>query len=138
MSRTMTVEVSTPAEHLTLTGIRRLRLEATDGSRGILPGHERARLAFMAGPIELGEGPHDDERVRYLVTEGGAARIDPDGVLLVCRWAATADSLAELRQHVLARRAQRAAAEEEARTLAHRHEVATRRALAGLRRELPT
>ncbi|MCX4244896.1 FoF1 ATP synthase subunit delta/epsilon [Paraliomyxa miuraensis] len=138
MSRTMTVELSTPAGLRTITNVRRLRLEATDGSRGILPGHERARLAFAAGPIELVRGPPDDERVCYLATEGGVAQLDPHGVLLVCRWASLADSLDELRQQVLARRAQRSAAEEEARALAHRHEVATRRALAGLRREVPT
>lgn len=132
----MTVEVSTPAGLVVVEGIRRVRLEATDGSRGVLPGHEPARLTFVAGPLELWEG--EPERARYLATEGGVALLRPAGVLLVCRWAAMADSLPALREHVLARRAHRAMAEEQARAVAHRHEVATRRALAGLRREVST
>jgi len=134
----LTVEVSTPAGLAVYEGIRRVRLEATDGSRGVLPGHEPARLTFVAGPIELWEGEPEDERARYVATEGGVALVQPRGVLLVCRWAAVADSLPALREHVLARRAQRALAEEQARALAHRHEVATQRALAGLRREVST
>lgn len=136
MSRTMTVWVCTPAGPTVLPGIRRLRLEATDGARGVLPGHERARLTFVAGPIELVEGPDGAECLQYLATEGGVAQVEPAGVTLVCRWAARASSLTALREHVRARRAERAAAEQEARSVAHRHEIATRRALAGLRREV--
>jgi F0F1-type ATP synthase epsilon subunit len=137
MSRTMEVRISTPAGLEVAGGILRVRLEATDGSRGVLPGHERARLALVPGPIELWDHAEGRERCRYVITEGGVAVLEPGGVTLVCRWAARADSLAALREHVRARRAERAAAEQEARAIAHRHEVATRRALAGLRRELP-
>jgi F0F1-type ATP synthase epsilon subunit len=136
MSRVMTVWVCTPAGPMILPGIRRLRLEATDGARGVLPGHERARLTFVAGPIELVEGPDDAERILYLATEGGVAQLEPSMITLVCRWAAQASSLPALREHVRARRAERAAVEQEARMVAHRHEIATRRALAGLRREV--
>ncbi len=135
MTRTMSVRVSTPAKLTIHAGIRRLRLDATDGARGVLPGHERARLTFVAGPIELVDEAPGHERARYIATEGGVALVDPDTVTLVCRWAAHADSLEGLREHVKARHAEQAAAEQEARTVAHRHEVATRRALAGLRRE---
>jgi F0F1-type ATP synthase epsilon subunit len=134
----MTVQVCTPAGLTVLAGIRRLRLEASDGARGVLPGHERARLTFVGGPIELVDGPEENERLHYLATEGGVAQVEPAGVTLVCRWAAHAGSLPALREHVKARRAERAAAEQEARAVAHRHETATRRALAGLRREVST
>lgn len=136
MSRTMTVRVYTPAGLAVHTNVRRLRLEATDGARGVLPGHERARLTFVAGPIELVDEHDEEERSHFLATEGGVARVGPDGVTLVCRWAAHADSLEGLREHVKARHVERAIAEQEARAVAHRHEVATRRALAGLRREV--
>ena len=58
------------------------------------------------------------------------------GAEAVSRWAASATTLEALREQVTARRATRATAERRARAIAHRHEVATRRALAGLRREV--
>lgn len=136
MSRTLEVRISTPAGLEALGGIVRVRLEATDGSRGVLPGHERARLCLVAGPIELWDHVDGRERCRYVATEGGVAEVEPEAVTLVCRWAAQASSLPALREQVRARRAERAAAEQEARAIAHRHETATRRALAGLRREV--
>lgn len=136
MSRTMEVRISTPAGLEVEGGILRVRLEATDGARGVLPGHERARLCLVAGPIELWDHAGGRERCRFVVTEGGVAEVEPEGITLVCRWAARAASLPALREQVQARRAERAAAEQEARAIAQRHETATRRALAGLRREV--
>lgn len=135
MSATMQVLLSTPSGLETIEGVTRLRLEAPDGSRGVLPGHEPARVAVRPGPAVLATGPEPQDE-RYLVTEGGIAWIQPQRVLLVTRWAASAASLEVLREHVHARRATRAAAEQRARAIAHRHEMATRRALAQLRREV--
>lgn len=134
MTATMRVMVSTPAEPIELGEVRHLRLEAPDGARGVLPGHEPARVSLLPGPMVFVDAQGEE---RYLATEGGIAVIDRDHVLLVCRWAAFAPDLDELRRQVARRRATRREAEHEARALAHRHEVATRRALAGLRRELP-
>lgn len=130
------VLVSIPSGPLRFEGIVRLRLEAPDGSRGVLPGHEPARFAFVPGPAVLTSMEDDAERERYLVTEGGVAQVGPRRILLVTPWAATAETLDELRAHVLERRATRMTAEQRARAIAHRHEMATRRALAGLRREV--
>ena len=100
MSRSMRVELWTPAGADVLEPVLRLRLEAADGSRGILPGHEAARLSFAAGPVELARPTPLGETIEYVATEGGVARIDPGGVTLLCRWAARADSLESLREHV--------------------------------------
>ncbi|MCB9715411.1 MAG: ATP synthase F1 subunit epsilon [Myxococcales bacterium] len=132
----MEILVSTPSGLETIEGIVRLRLEAPDGARGVLPGHERARVGFLPGPVVLVSEDESGEQERYLATEGGVASIEPTRVLLVCRWAASATSLEQLRERVAARRATRTAAEQRARAIAHRHEMATRRALAGLRREV--
>ncbi|MEX1362272.1 MAG: ATP synthase F1 subunit epsilon [Nannocystaceae bacterium] len=132
----MQVLVSTPAGPYIVDDVIRLRLPAPDGARGVLPGHERARFGVLPGPLVLVcEGP-DGEHEHYLATEGGVASVDPRRVLLVCRWAAAASTLDALREQVAARRATRATAEQRARTVAHRHEMATRRALAELRREV--
>jgi F0F1-type ATP synthase epsilon subunit len=130
----MRLEVVTPAGTLTCSGVTSLRFDAPDGARGVLPGHERARVVVEPGAIDVvgAEGP------RVLATEGGLATIDPALVRIVTPWAALAPDFAALQQLVTARSALRSEAETEARALAVRHEMATRRALASLRRQVPT
>ena len=134
MTATTSVRISTPGWRDTLEGIARLRLEADDGARGVLPGHEPARVCLTAGAVEVVDL---EGRSRFIATEGGLAWIDREAVTLVSTWATIADDLPALREAVLARRRTRARIEQQARATAHRHEVATRRALSALRKEAP-
>jgi len=77
-----------------------------------------------------------DERTTYLATEGGLVWIDRGEVRLVSRWIARAPNMQALMRLVQRRRQVRGQLEEHARRQAERHEVATRRALAKLRREV--
>ena len=131
--RAIRLRVSTPAGELELGPLVGLRFAAADGWRGVLPGHEPARARLREGPIRcLGPG----ERISWLASEGGVIDIDRFEVRITSSWAAQAETLAELRGLVDARDAERRRFEEEARSLAQRHEIATRRALTALERKV--
>lgn len=145
--------ISTPAGEEELPAVRALRFPAGDGLRGILPGHEPGRAMLREGPIRVVEAkadarprqltiaPADRELehegpLRWLATEGGVVLIDRHTVRILTRWAAVADTLAGLRAQVEARDEERSRLEQEARILARRHELATRRALVALQRKV--
>jgi F0F1-type ATP synthase epsilon subunit len=130
----MKLEIITPARTLVFDGVVSLRFDAPDGARGVLPGHERARVVVEPGAIEIAIA----EGRRVIGTEGGIAVIDPAVFRLVTPWAAGAGDFGELERLVAARSSWRATAEAEARAIAARHDMATRRALASLRRQVAT
>ena len=131
----MKLEVVTAARTFLVEAVASIRFDAPDGARGVLPGHEPARVVVEPGAVEftLAGGERG-----VMATEGGLATIDPKQMSIATRWAAQADGIDRLRRTVAARAEFRAAAEVEARALAVRHEMATRRALASLRRQVPT
>lgn len=129
----MYLGIVTPGRVEVIEDVVRIRLDAPDGSRGVLSGHERSRVVLEPGPVEV---VRDQEVTTFIATEGGVAWIEPRGVELVSTWATRAHDLASLAKMV-ARRAQfRRDVEAQARLVARRHELATQRALAGLRREV--
>lgn len=136
MSPIMTVVVSTPAGEIRFEDAVRLRFDAPDGSRGVLPRHEHARAVLVPGPIEVARSISGTEQISYVATEGGLVDIDPRTVRFVTRWATTAGTLEGLAAEVERRASVWTTLETEARALSHRHEMATRRALAGLERRL--
>jgi len=72
----------------------------------------------------------------YLATEGGLVWIDRARVRLVSRWIARAPSMEALLRLVQRRRERRDRLEDQARRQAEHHELATRRALSKLQREV--
>lgn len=136
MSPTLTLRVLTPTTTTVIEDVTRLRLESPEGSRGVLPRHEPARLVLDPEPIEVVRHEGDEERRSFVATEGGLAWIDREEVIVVSRWAASAADLEALLDVVRGRESVRREAEAEARAVAHGHEVATQRALAALRREV--
>ncbi len=133
---TLVVRVSTPRVELHRPAVLRLRFASDDGWRGVLPGHEPSRASLLEGPIALVEPAGPSERIRWLASEGGLITIDRREVLIATAWAVEADTLAELGEAVAARDRAREAIELEARALARRHELATRRALIALERKV--
>lgn len=132
-ARVMQVEVLTPAGSRVYDDVVRMRFEASDGSRGVLPGHERSRSVVAAGAVEI---VRVDGKVTYVACEEGLASIRPGLVQIVSPWAAEADALSVLHLRVADRARDREVVEGEARAVARRHETATQRALVGLRREV--
>lgn len=129
------VRVATPAHDIVFSEVACLRFESDDGARGVLPGHEPARALVEAGPLTITLA--DPRRgVRYVATQGGLVWIDRDTVRIVSTWAAVAHDLDGLMDEVHRHDRERAQLEREARALAHRHEQATRRALARLSQDL--
>lgn len=133
---TMLVRVSTPRSELVHTRVLRLRFATDDGWRGVLPRHEPSRATLVPGPILLVVHEGGVERLRWLATEGGLIVIDAGEVLIATRWATEADTLDELAAAVRERDQAREQIEVEARALAQRHELATRRALVALERKV--
>ncbi len=131
--RSFVLHVSTPGRELELGPLVALRFATGDGWRGVWPGHEPGRASLRRGPVRCTE---PDQRVLWLATEGGVILIDRLELRILTRWAATADTLAVLRELVEARDRERAQLEQEARALSRRHEVATRRALMALERKV--
>lgn len=134
MTATLQLEVVTPAGRMLIDRVVSVRFDADDGSRGVRPGHEPARCVVLPGAVEVrvaGEEPSC-----FVATEEAMASIEPGRVRLVTPWASQAESLDALHQAVLQRGAFRAQVEVEARSMVHRHEVATRRALLALRRDV--
>lgn len=127
--------VSTPDTELELDTLASVRFLTHDGWRGLWPGHEPGRASLRNGPIRCVK---QDQSVRWLATEGGVILIDRRELRVLTRWAVAADSLASLREQVEARDSARAHLETEARALARRHELATRRALMVLERKIVT
>jgi F0F1-type ATP synthase epsilon subunit len=133
---TMTVRVSTPRHEQVHAQVLRLRFATDDGWRGVLPGHEPSRATLAPGPVALVLDEREAERLRWVVTEGGLIVIDPREVVILTRWASEGDTLDELGAAVRERDQAREQIEQEARARAHRHEIATRRALAALERKV--
>lgn len=133
---TLAVRVSTPRLELLHTQVLRLRFATDDGWRGVLPGHEPSRATLAPGPVALVVHERGDERLRWLATEGGLIVIEAREVIIVTRWASEGDTLDELGEAVRERDAAREQIEVEARALAQRHELATRRALVALERKV--
>ena len=127
----MAVRVQTPERELFFADVARLRFDAEDGARGVLPRHEAARVILEAGPVEVTRAGGG---VVFVATEGGMVWITPTEVRLISGWAIQAESLAELREQVLAQAARRRQIEVEARAQALRQEQAARRALVDLAR----
>jgi F0F1-type ATP synthase epsilon subunit len=125
--------VSTPHASLELDALASVRFLTHDGWRGLWPGHEPGRASLHKGPIRCVDR---DQRVRWVATEGGVMLIDRRELRVLTRWAAVADTLGLLREQVEARDSERAHLETEARALARRHELATRRALMVLERKI--
>lgn len=132
MPRTLRVCVVSPADELVVEEVRHVRLDADDGARGVMPGHERATMVIERGLITVRVG----EVERYLVSEGGVAFVSPDEVHIVTSWAAQAETMQALVELVRHRAAGARALDERRHTVAHRHEVAVRRALHELLREV--
>lgn len=134
MTATLQLEVITVAGSILIERVVSVRFDADDGSRGVRPGHEPARCVVLPGAVEIrvaGEGAS-----RFVATEEAMAFIEPGAVRLVTPWASQAESLDALHQAVMQRGVFRAQMEVEARAMVHRHEVATRRALLALRRDV--
>lgn len=127
-----TLVLQSPAGADEVEGVTALRFEAPDGARGVQPGHEPALALLASGMASYRCG----ESTAYLATEGGVAWIDRQRVRLVSRWIARAPSMEALLRLVKRRRILRDRLEEQARRQAERHELATRRALAKLQREV--
>jgi F0F1-type ATP synthase epsilon subunit len=132
----MRLEFVTPAGVTELDHVVHIRFDAPDGSRGILPRHERARVVVEPGAIEVVQRQADQLQSRFVASDGGIALIEGDRVRVATRWASVANDLDELRLKVASRRDLRRQRAAEAKTIAARHETVTRRALAGLRREV--
>ena len=134
MRRTLTLRLQTPAGEEQQDSLIALRLETPDGARGVLPGHESALVLLAPGVGRY--RVEDASEPRYFAAEAGLGWIGPEEVRLVSRWIARAPSLAALVRLVERRREVRGRLEESARRQVERHEVATRRALAKLQREV--
>lgn len=130
------LRVITPAHELRIVEVEHLRFDAADGSRGVLPGHERATARLLEGAVYVRTREAEAEREVFVVTEGGMAVLGPREVVLVTSWAEMADDMEALARLVRARGTQRARIDTEARTVGRRHETALRRALLGLKREV--
>lgn len=128
----MRLEVATPGLVDVVHHVTYVRLPASDGSRGVLSGHEPSVVVLAPGAVEV----RTDDATSFVVTEGGIATIDRDRVRLVSTWAVADADLAAVAEKVQARQRERRADEAEARGVARRSERATQRALAGLRREV--
>ncbi len=137
-SPTMTVVVATPDRQRIIEDVVRVRFEAPDGHRGVLPGHEPALASLRSGAIHVtrrGERP-GEELESFLASEGGLASISPTEVRLLSRWAAEEETLEALLARLERRAASRRRVEHEARAVLARHDAALRRALAALQREV--
>jgi F0F1-type ATP synthase epsilon subunit len=130
------LRVVTPSGELRIGEIVHLRFDALDGSRGVLPGHERSTARLRQGAIYVSVADGDTPRETFVVTEGGMAVIGPREVILVTSWAELAEEMDTLAELVRARAARRARIDAEAKTIGRRHETALRRALIGLKREV--
>lgn len=137
MSRaSLELRVITPSRELHIREVAHLRIEASDGSRGVLPGHERATTRLREGAVYVRIAEGRETRETFVVTEGGMAVIGPREVVLVTSWAEAADEIEALAALVRARAARRADIDTQARTVGRRHETALRRALIALKREV--
>jgi F0F1-type ATP synthase epsilon subunit len=135
MNPTMTVEILSPGWVQSFANVVRTRLEAFDGSRGVLAGHEPSRAQLLPGPVEL---TFDDGTQAFVATEGGLAWLDRDSIRIATPWACAGADLEELAESVRSRARLRSEAEAQARALAQRHEKAAQRALVALRRGGPS
>lgn len=133
MTRALRLEVDAPDGLRALEQVIALRLEAPDGALGVLPGHERAVLALLPGPLVARRASGEEV---FVATEGGLAWVEPALVRVVTSWAAQASSLPRL-QRLSERRARlRRLTEDRLRTRLAAHDAALRRVLAGLEREV--
>ena len=126
----------TPARDLVLATVVHLRFDGADGSRGILPGHAPFSSVLRSGALFIQSLEAGSLREHFVATEGGMVIVAPEQVVLVTPWAAISDDLSKLAAKVRARGARRASIDAAQRSAGTRHEVALRRALIGLKREV--
>ena len=131
----MALRIGTPTAELRWDGVTHLRFEASDGSRGVLPGHERAQATLRAGVIEFVRGRGDSSEALFVAAEPGIARITPGEVVVLTTWAVADRDPGGLLDALQRRAQERSEAERDARALATQHDVSVRNALAKLRRE---
>lgn len=132
----MELRVVTPSRELHIREVLHVRIEASDGSRGVLPGHERSTTRLREGAVYVRVAGASEATETFVVTEGGMAVIGPREVVLVTSWAEVAEEIEALADLVRARGARRARIDAQAKTIGQRHETALRRALIGLKREV--
>ncbi len=125
-----------PTGVVELDQVASLRFRSGDGIRGVLRGHEPSCAVLRKGVVRIVQRVEGHLEERFLATEGGLAWIERAEVRLVTRWATGPAELPELRRRLERHVRELQRAEEDARTVVARHEVATQRALARLRREV--
>ena len=125
------LQLCTPFGEELIEGVRYLRLEGSDGSRGVQKGHEPALFDLRPGALSVLA-----ESESFVATEGGFAWIEPERVRVITRWAARGRDLPELLASLQARAERRRQLEGEVQAQLRRQEVATQRALIGLQREV--
>ena len=125
-----------PTGVVELEHVASLRFGSGDGHRGVLRGHEPSCAVLRKGVVRIIQRVDGKLEELFLATEGGLAWIERAEVRLVTRWATGPADLPELRRRLEAHVLELKQAEEDARTVVARHEVATQRALARLRREV--
>lgn len=135
-TRVMRLRAVTPTRELVVGDVVHLRFDTADGSRGVLAGHERATECLRDGGVHVRTLVDGVERELFVATEGGMAVLGPSEVVLITPWAAQADQLTTLAEQVRARADERARLDAEAKSLEHQQEIALRRALARLEREV--
>lgn len=134
-ARTLRLVLDTPAAEEVLDEVTAVRLEGPEGHRGVLPGHERAVTAVLPGVLHVRRGAGGAEEL-FVAVDGGVASIDAREVRVVTGWASVSASLTHLARMIEHRAHHRALVDARSRERLERHEVALRRALASLEREV--
>jgi F0F1-type ATP synthase epsilon subunit len=130
------LRISTPAMRAELHDVLALRFAGPSGARGVLRGHEPAVARIEAGVLRATRlVERGAEEVHYAV-EDGLVWMQGGDVMVFARWADGPASLEALRQRLATRTEDRARVELELVETLHRHERATQRALAKLRRDV--
>ncbi|MEZ6186817.1 MAG: hypothetical protein R3F62_17630 [Planctomycetota bacterium] len=136
MNGGLTLRISSPLEALELEDVGGLRFEAPDGLRGVRPGHEPALAVVRPGVLRLVQRQAGAERTLYVACEGGFLEVSPREALLTTSWFVRDEDLGALVAALERRGQRRQALDQEARRLTELHELAARRALARLQREV--
>lgn len=136
MTAWMKLRVVGATHELVLSDVTHIRFDTTDGSLGVLPGHERATARLRPGAIVVRQNVNNRENESFIATEGGMAIIGPPEVVLVTSWAEHAPDIESLASQVRRRTATREKITEKARALGQQYDLSVRRALMGLKREV--